>query len=319
MHSEEHRLSFILEGQRHCDFFLTPIADPAGKSVLVAGSGAGTEMLWCLRHGAREVVGVDVAPQTETALQAACAQMSLEPNFTMHQIAIEDATRLGRRFDLVLSNNVFEHVSDIPRSLVACSDLVEHDGRIAIFTDPLYFSSAGSHLPHGPWEHLWGKVDFGDIKLNRMRLGDFLEGVRASGLVLLNLRIIPDRNLQSLPEYRARLGGIATADLAIEGIAAELVHAGNPQHVTTEERLLSDERRAHERAVTELQMMLAGERQAREIERTQLLTALEHWTTVAADVKNVLDRVERSLSFRLGRAIMAPVRWVCRLPFAVRR
>jgi len=215
MDSEEHRLTFILEGQQHCDHFLTPIADPAGKTVLVAGPGAGTEMLWCLRHGAREVVGVDVAPQTAQALSAACAQMHLAPNFTMHQIAIEDAAQLDRRFDLVLSNNVFEHVSDIPRSLAACAQLVAEDGRIAIFTDPLFYSSSGSHLPHRPWEHLWGDVaGMDEIPLNRMRLIDFLEAVRQSGLVLLNLRIVPDRNLRSLPDYRLKLGQIAAADPA---------------------------------------------------------------------------------------------------------
>jgi len=146
--SEDQRLAFILEGQQHCDHFLTPIADPAGKRVLVAGSGAGTEMLWCLRHGAREVVGVDVAPQTADALTAACLQLNLDGRFSMMQVAIEDATSVGRRFDLVLSNNVFEHVGDLPRALGACAELVERDGRIAIFTDPLFYSSAGSHLPH---------------------------------------------------------------------------------------------------------------------------------------------------------------------------
>ena len=311
MDSEEHRLAFILEGQQHCDHFLTPIADPAGKSVLVAGSGAGTEMLWCLRHGAREVVGVDVAPQTAHALHAACDQMHLQPNFTMHQIAIEDATQLDRRFNLVLSNNVFEHVGDIPRSLSACGQLVAEDGRIAIFTDPLFYSSSGSHLQHQPWEHLWGDVEsLGEIPLNRMRLADFIEAVRASGLVLLNLRVIVDRNVQSLPDYRDKLGHVAVSDLTIEGIAAELVRVGNADLLSAEERLLSRERQEHANKVAGLQSALERERGAREEERKRLTESAQHWMSAAAELKHVLDEVEHSWSFRIGRAITAPMRGI---------
>ncbi len=350
MDSEEHRLSFILDGQQHCDHFLTPIADPAGKSVLVAGSGAGTEMLWCLRHGAREVVGIDVAPQTASALRAACAQMNLEPSFSMHQIAIEDATTLGRRFDLVLSNNVFEHVGDLPRSLRACAALVENAGRIAIFTDPLYYSSSGSHLPHEPWEHLWGEAEqlrakilrsipdhplaetslddylFGQISLNRMRLTEFIEAVRASGLALLNLRVVPDRNLASLGEYRARLEHLPIADLTIEGIAAELVRIENTNLRSTEEllladermrhqehiALLADERMRHQEHIALLETSLQHQRELHEIEKARLADTVGHWTGVATDVKKVLDGVEKSLSFRIGRAITAPLRWIGR-------
>lgn len=319
MDSEAHRLTFILEGQQHCDHFLTPIADARGKRVLVAGSGAGPEMLWCIRHGAREVTGVDIAPQTADALRAACAQLHVHAPFTMHQMAIEDATKLGRRFDLVLSNNVFEHVSDIPRSLHACAELVEPAGRIAIFTDPLFYSSAGSHLEHQPWEHLWGKIDGMDaIALNRMRLTDFLEAIRASGLVLLNLRIVSDRNVGALSTYRDKLGQIPPVDLTIEGIAAELVRIGSTDVVSTEELVLSRERQGHEREVRELNVALQHERDAREEERARLTESVQRWMATAAEVKSVLDGVERSVSFRLGRAITVPLRGLRRLAASLR-
>src|SRR5436305_592566 len=213
--SDEERLGFILAAQEHCDHFLTPIANPAGKSVLVVGAGAGTEMLWCLRHGAREVLGLDVVPQSPNALAAAVERLGLgapeipgsSPCFSILQLGIEEADALGRRFDLVLSNNVFEHLPHLDRAFEVCARLVEpYRGRIAIFTDPLYYSSAGSHLPVEPWEHLWGEpegvrerllagggglgaghplrsMDLGtylheEISLNRTRLRDFLDGIR---------------------------------------------------------------------------------------------------------------------------------------------
>src|SRR5579885_2526779 len=100
---DDERLGFILAAQEHCDHSLTPIADPAGKSVLVVGAGAGTEMLWCLRHGAREVLGLDVAPQSPAALSAAVARLGIggeagAPRFSILEMGIEEADSLGRRF-----------------------------------------------------------------------------------------------------------------------------------------------------------------------------------------------------------------------------
>src|SRR6185369_10440321 len=100
-----------------------------GKRVLVVGAGAGTEMLWCLRRGAREVLGLDVAPQSPAALTAAVARLGLPPgetpSFSILQLGIEEADSLGRRFDLILSNNVFEHLPHLERSFAVCARLVE--------------------------------------------------------------------------------------------------------------------------------------------------------------------------------------------------
>ena len=349
--SDEERLGFILAAQEHCDHFLTPIADPAGKSVLVVGAGAGTEMLWCLRHGAREVLGLDVVPQSPSALAAALARLGLgsEARFSILQLGIEEADSLGRRFDLVLSNNVFEHLPHLERAFEVCARLVEpYRGRIAIFTDPLYYSSAGSHLPVEPWEHLWGEpeavrerllasgsgglgaghplrsMDLGsylreEISLNRMRLGDFLEGIRKAGLAVLNLRLVRDRHLADLFRYRDRLPGVPEADLTIEGIAAELVRLEGPPppdlppFVATEEVVLAAQGQAHYLEKSELQEALKAE----ERRSLGLLDDLERERRHAADLQQKLDEVgrvltgvEASASFRLGRLATAPLRWL---------
>jgi SAM-dependent methyltransferase/predicted nucleic acid-binding Zn-ribbon protein len=271
------RLAYILGAQQHCDAYLPAIADPAGKRVVVVGCGAGTEMLWALRHGAREVVGLDVVPQSPVALEQAVGSLGLaatdadgQPRLRILQLAAEDAAALGERFDLVLSNNVFEHLSDLPGAFRACAALAAPgSGRIAVFTDPLYWSSTGSHLPHPPWEHLTVPLApaadghprpempadpaialrarvlaqlpaghalhqlplddylFAEITLNRMRLVDFVAAAADAGLVFLHLALVVDRNLASLPNQLAAIHALhphlAPADLAIEGLAAELV------------------------------------------------------------------------------------------------
>lgn len=232
--STRDRLDYLLDHQPHCDLYLSEIADPRGKSVLVAGSGAGTEMLWCLRHGAKEVVGIDLLPQDPEALRLAVERLGLPATarWEIRQLGVEDAPSIGRTFDLVLSNNVVEHVGDIGATLRACAAMIAPaTGRIAIFTDPLYYSSTGSHRPHPPWQHL---IDADllapqeEIPLNRMRLSDFLVAARSADLAILHLRLIPDRAIADLPSRLEALRaapacqGVEAADLALEGIAIEM-------------------------------------------------------------------------------------------------
>lgn len=308
--SLESRLSFILDGQQHCDHFLTPLADPRGKDVLVVGVGAGTEMLWCLRGGARHVTGIDILEQTPDALEAAAERLgiSIAGKYAIEQLAIEDAARLGRRFDLVVSNNVFEHIGDLEAAFRACAALVvPATGRIAIFTDPLYHSSAGSHLQLEPWEHIWGDREAtrrrllaagsapaalermtldrylsDEITLNGMRLGDLVAAVGRSGLAILNLKIVRDRSIPRLGEFRARMPDISATDLAIEGIGIELAQIESGEvgesMPSTEEALLA-------RRFAELESEIAR-------------------------LHSLLRAVEASTSFRLGRRLTAPLRWI---------
>jgi hypothetical protein len=316
--SDQHRLEFVLSGQQHCDHFLTPIADPRGKSVLVVGVGAGTEMLWCLRHGAREVVGIDILEQSPTALLAAARELGLdvEGRFRFLRMPIEKVESLDRRFDLVLSNNVFEHLLDLEGALAACAGLVEPDrGRIAIFTDPLFYSSSGSHLTHQPWEHIWGDAEsvrekvlssgppdhslrsmsldqylFNEITLNRMRLGDLIDAVSKSGLTILNIKLVRDRNLNRLTEYRSKMAKVSATDLGIEGIGLELARleastSDDGPMYSTEEGVLA-------------QRFAELDARIRDLERT------------IADREALICSVEASVSFRLGRRLTAPFRWL---------
>lgn len=308
--SETARLRHILDAQEHCDHYLTPLAEVADKSVLVVGAGAGTEVLWCLRHGAREVVGIDSAPQPDGALRRALAEAGFGGAFTMARVGIHEAPeRLGRRFDVVLANNVFEHVTDLAGALAACGRLLRAGGRAAIFSSPLYYSSRGAHLPAEPWEHLWADEEAlrarllagplpadhplarmplrqyldREITLNRARPGEFVAAASGSGLALLSLRFLPDDAVAQLPRYRERIAAanpdLSSLDLSTAGVALELVRLGDAPEAVLE----------------------ATEQRTLRLRQAELESAWQ------ADVE-VLHAVERSWSLRLGRALTLPGR-----------
>lgn len=318
------RLRFILDHQAHLDRYLSPIADPRGKSVLLVGAGAGTEILWCLEHGAESVTAIDVKPQPTTALEKALARRNVRGSYQVLEMGIEDAHTLGKTYDLLISNNVFEHLPDVPRALEVCRQLAHPGrGRIAIFSSPLFYSSSGSHLEHQPWEHLWANPEelrekllrsgelpeyhaltwadlpgfFHEIGLNRLTFDDFLEATRGAGLVVLEMGLVKDRHADQLGEYLPRLlpicesAGLSVSDLAIEGFWAELAP---PEGAASDTFYSLLETRGFGRDIP------------------HVLEELEASRTRVRELEDLLSRVEKSPSFRLGRLLTAPLRFLRR-------
>lgn len=343
--SEAQRLQFLLAGQQHADYYLTPLADPDGKTVLVLGAGAGTDVLWALRHGAREVVGIDVLEQDPAALAAAASRYGVDAGrASLRCLDLTAAARLGRRFDLVLSNNVFEHVADLTGAFAACAQVVEPGrGRVAIFSAPFYYSSNGSHLPTEPWEHLWAEPaalrqrllasgllperhplevlelpEYLDreICLNRKRLIDYLEAIRQSGLSFLQLALVPDRSLAQLPRHLdairevIRVQGITldVADLTTAGFAVELALPPDGTAGEADYKPVAEARLEEERR----QNGERAEAARRTIESERASAAAE-----AADLRRRISRLEQDVAELHGVLAQVEASWSHRIGRAV--
>jgi SAM-dependent methyltransferase len=314
------RLRFILDQQAHCDRYLASIADPKGKEVLVVGAGAGTDLLWCLKRGAASVTGIDIKPQPSTALEQALGSAADDGRYRVLEMGIEVAGILDQKFDLVISNNVFEHLPDVSRALEVCRDLVRPEsGRIAIFSSPLFYSSRGSHLEHLPWEHLWGDPEelrqkllkagdlseyhalhwadiphfFEEIGLNRLCIVDFLAMVQKAGLVILDFGIVQDRHLGRLKEFHSRLApvceaaGVTVTDLTVEGFWIEMAVPS---------------RGTDDSFPTPLEA--GGSNQG----PSSLIAGLPRSQERLRELEELLRDVENSVSLRLGRLLTAPFR-----------
>lgn len=240
---------YIIKFQPHCDTYLSKLCNPYGKTVLIVGCGWGTELLWCIRKNAKHVTGLDISPRSLDPLHAAIQLLGIKSDtqYSIVQKSIQDAFDIVNseitKFDLILSNNVFEHLPDINKALFVCSQLVKpNQGRIAIFTDPLYYSSCGSHLPLKPWEHLWESENVIKTKvspsqwleykngLNKMTVSDFVQAIVKNRLVIHKFETILDRNFNNLSIYKDRIlanCSVSETDLSVEGISCELSICSN--------------------------------------------------------------------------------------------
>lgn len=228
----------------HCEKWFGPVADVKGKRVLVLGSGWGTEALWAAMAGAKEVVGLDPAPRDREPLNLALKRRNKEnlaDRITLLQNTTFDAPDLGE-FDFVISNNVIEHIIGLSATFYSLRRFMPKDrkSRVVVFTDPLFFSSAGAHLPLRKWEHL--TVGSPRLKpkvtearwnnyrntLNGMTITDMLGAVREAGLIILDMKIVVDRNLSEFNRIAPHIpSGIKPMDLCLEGLFLHLTFPEN--------------------------------------------------------------------------------------------
>lgn len=137
-----------------------------GKSVLEIGCGRGNRTLEAAAHGARRVVGFDPFQPSMDAARTSLANLTASwarnVSFVHGKIeAIGDEA-----FDVIISEDAFEHVMDVRGLLEELHRHLAPGGRVYIGFGPLYHAPNGDHgwlravLPGGgwfpwPWGHLY--------------------------------------------------------------------------------------------------------------------------------------------------------------------
>jgi SAM-dependent methyltransferase len=236
----------IIRREKLLDRDLLPYGDPADKDVLVFGSGYGTEVLWAARHDARSILATDLsAGLSPVPCERAMEKLGIAcSDYAFRRQNIHDTALTGDRYDLIVSNGVFEHVMDLKGVLGAFRSLLRSNGRVAIFADTLWYSSIGGHIggEQEPWEHLWRTPEelraqlsnryWGILcnQLNRMTVTDFVQAVRSVGMIVLQLRLGRDPNLARLSDYMRRIRqriDVSPTDLSVVSIGCELCFVEN--------------------------------------------------------------------------------------------
>jgi len=148
----------------------------SGKKMLDVGCGSGKKTSYYCSNVNVEAVGVDVNKSFIKKGHARVRDMKIEIDFV-----VADGAHLPFKrnsFDLVISNDTFEHIRNYKETISEMERTVKLCGHICINFGPLWRSPFGAHLGFDeyfspPWTHLFFSAR--SIKDILIRFGKFRE------------------------------------------------------------------------------------------------------------------------------------------------
>src|SRR5205823_4919717 len=120
--------------------------DIFGKSILDFGCGFGSMSFFLAQKGARRVVGTDLDKERVEFARNKLAS-EFHPLLGTIEFALPGELK-GERFDLVISEDCFEHYDDPLAVMKAFRNFLTEDGRVVIGFSPLWKSPYGGHITY---------------------------------------------------------------------------------------------------------------------------------------------------------------------------
>lgn len=136
---DEYRQRWADAERRRADFhlFFPDRAYHEKETILVAGCGTAQAAKYALRQPAAQVVGIDVSQTSMEHTEALKQQYRLE-NLALHQLPMERAGELGRRFDRIVCTGVLHHLPDPDAGLAALRSVLAPDGAMHLMVYATY-------------------------------------------------------------------------------------------------------------------------------------------------------------------------------------
>ncbi|MGA3354536.1 MAG: methyltransferase domain-containing protein [Acidimicrobiales bacterium] len=178
-----------------------------GVRFLDFGCGLGAFSVHAAQEGA-QVVGLDIDSDSIVEAKSIVARRFSDLDITYTDTHIEE---LDGTFDVVMTNEVLEHVVDLAGCLEAVRNRLRPGGTFFAGWGPLWYSPTGGHqltIRIGkfpiPWSHLIGPIATAQSHkhtwtFNYFRPSDYEAIIAASGLQVLSWRVNPGAH----PIYRA--------------------------------------------------------------------------------------------------------------------
>jgi 2-polyprenyl-6-hydroxyphenyl methylase/3-demethylubiquinone-9 3-methyltransferase len=177
-----------------------------GLHILDFGCGLGAFAVRAAQEGAH-VVGVDADPDSIAGATEIAARRFPDLHITYRNRPLEE---VNGSFDLIMSNEVLEHVIDLSQCLTALKARLGPGGRFYAAWGPLWYSPTGGHqltVKLGrfplPWSHLIKAMARTQSHrhgwtFNYLRPADYAAIVAASGFEVVSWRV----NAGAHPAYR---------------------------------------------------------------------------------------------------------------------
>ena len=134
------------------------------KKVLEIGCGHGGISLYAALNGAKQVIGIDVSDKALIAAnkfkELVIKEIGHKLNVSFSKMTAESLAFENESIDIIIADNVFEHVTDIDIVMKECNRVLSKGGKIVVPNFPSFYSKFGSHVKYGikiPWVHVFFK------------------------------------------------------------------------------------------------------------------------------------------------------------------
>lgn len=184
--------------------------DFAGKDVLEVGSGLGFLTASIALKGPKSILGVDIwEPRVEWSTKKLASRFPELSNVKFGSTPTDQMPG-SDQFDIIVSQNTFEHIDDLDAVLGSFRRLLKPGGRAYVGFSPLYHSPFGDHGELNtkvrlPWLHLiagekaviasFNKTNRDSVKtlqacgFNGKKPKDFRAAFERSGLEIEDVRV----------------------------------------------------------------------------------------------------------------------------------
>lgn len=108
-------------------------ADLSGRTLLDIGCGSGLHSLAALRRGARQVLAIDLDPDSVATAQSVLARFWNQANYEVRRLSVFDLEKEGvGTFDVVYSWGVLHHTGEMVRAIRMAAARVAPGGHLAV-------------------------------------------------------------------------------------------------------------------------------------------------------------------------------------------
>lgn len=136
--------------------------DVFGKKVIEIGCGHGGICVFASLIGAPKVIGIDLSDEALIAARNFKKEIEEKVGHKLNteflKMSAEHLDFNDNSMDVIIADNVFEHVDDLMLVLKECNRILAKGGKIVVPNFPSIMSKFGPHVKYGikiPWVHIF--------------------------------------------------------------------------------------------------------------------------------------------------------------------